>query len=67
MVKFPVLCSSPGREKPLALYIFSKDEDLQQIFLKQVSSGGVTINDVIFHLASKRRDCRIARHSYLLN
>lgn len=40
------------REKPLALYIFTKEEDVQQIFLKQVSSGGVTINDVIFHVAT---------------
>jgi acyl-CoA reductase-like NAD-dependent aldehyde dehydrogenase len=39
------------REKPLALYIFSRNDANIRKVLKNTSSGGVTINDVIFHLA----------------
>lgn len=40
-----------GQEKPLALYIFSnKKEDVREI-LENTSSGGVTVNDTIMHLA----------------
>jgi len=38
-------------EKPLALYIFSQSNSNIQEVLKNTSSGGVTINDVIFHIA----------------
>jgi len=38
-----------SRPKPLALYVFSKDNDVVQKFLKRTSSGGVCINDVIWH------------------
>lgn len=40
------------REKPLALYIFTKQEEVQQMFLRQVSAGGITINDVLFHFTN---------------
>ncbi|XP_063864337.1 aldehyde dehydrogenase, dimeric NADP-preferring-like isoform X2 [Scylla paramamosain] len=40
------------REKPLALYIFTQEEEVQQTFLKQVSAGGVTINDVLLHIGN---------------
>jgi len=39
------------REKPLAVYVFSGNNKHIQDVLKNTSSGGVTINDVIFHLA----------------
>ena len=35
--------------KPLALYIYSDDEDFQQQVLSTTSSGGVTINGVFLH------------------
>lgn len=38
--------------KPLALYLFSKDKNKQQKVLQNTSSGGVTINDTIIHIAS---------------
>ncbi|MDJ0593014.1 MAG: aldehyde dehydrogenase [Pleurocapsa sp. MO_226.B13] len=36
-----------SRPKPLALYIFSKNKDIQQQVLLNTSSGGVCINDTI--------------------
>lgn len=40
-------------EKPLAAYIFTKDEAKVQRFLNETTSGGVTVNDVIMHVAGK--------------
>ena len=40
------------RSKPLALYIFSKDKDLQNNIIHETSSGRVSINNTIFHLVS---------------
>lgn len=40
------------REKPLALYIFSKSKKNQQKILQNTSSGGVCINATIMHNAS---------------
>ncbi len=42
------------RPKPLALYVFSRDKDLQQKVISETSSGGVCINDTIVHLSSPR-------------
>ena len=39
------------REKPLALYLFSEDANVQKKFLNETSSGGLTINETIFQLA----------------
>lgn len=39
------------KSKPLALYIFSKNKNLQQQVLQQTSSGGVCINDTVMHIA----------------
>jgi len=39
------------REKPLATYIFSRSKACIKEVLSKTSSGGVTVNDVIFHLA----------------
>jgi len=41
------------RPKPLALYVFSKTESVVQKFLDRTSSGGVCVNDTIWHCASK--------------
>ncbi len=39
------------RPKPLALYIMSFDEKIQQQLLQQTQSGGVCINETILHAA----------------
>ena len=41
-----------SRPKPLALYLFSKDQSKQKQVLQQTSAGGVTLNDTIIHIAS---------------
>jgi len=43
-----------GREKPLALYLFTQDRKLADRFLKHVPFGGGCINDTIIHLATSR-------------
>ncbi|MGN1147568.1 MAG: aldehyde dehydrogenase [Lachnospiraceae bacterium] len=40
------------REKPLALYLFTKDKEVEKRFLKYVSFGGGCVNDTIIHLAT---------------
>ena len=39
------------RDRPLALYYFGSDSNEQEFVLSNTHSGGVTINDVIFHNA----------------
>lgn len=39
-------------EKPLALYLFTRNKDTEKRFLKYVSFGGGCINDTIIHLAT---------------
>lgn len=39
-----------AREKPLALYIFTKKGRDRELVLKNTSSGGVAVNDVIVHI-----------------
>jgi len=38
-------------ERPLALYLFSNDSALQDRFIENTMSGGVTINDCAMHVA----------------
>ena len=42
-----------NREKPLALYVFAKDECAKRV-VALTSSGGACINDVIMHIANER-------------
>ena len=37
--------------RPLALYYFGEDQAEQEVLLSRTTSGGVTINDVIFHIS----------------
>ncbi|VDM39651.1 unnamed protein product [Toxocara canis] len=37
-------------EKPLAAYLFTRDEGKMRRFCVETSSGGVTINDVVMHI-----------------
>ncbi|TNE98087.1 MAG: aldehyde dehydrogenase [Deltaproteobacteria bacterium] len=41
-----------SRPKPLALYIFTNNEELETKILERTSSGGVCINDTLLHLSS---------------
>ncbi|EMJ95424.1 aldehyde dehydrogenase family protein [Leptospira alstonii] len=41
-----------SKPKPLALYVFGKKERAIKKILKETSSGGVAVNDVILHLAN---------------
>jgi aldehyde dehydrogenase (NAD+) len=40
-----------ARPKPLALYLFTKNEALRQQVLRTTSSGGVCLNDVFLQVA----------------
>lgn len=42
------------REKPLALYLFTKDKGVEKRILKNLSFGGGCVNDTIIHLATSR-------------
>jgi aldehyde dehydrogenase (NAD+) len=39
-------------EKPLALYIFSKDKTFTEKILHSTTSGGAVVNDVVLHLSN---------------
>lgn len=41
-----------NREKPLALYYFSENKKKIKYILRATTSGGVTINDTIIHVAN---------------
>ena len=41
-----------GRDKPLALYIFSQDKNHIKAVTERVSYGGGCVNDVVIHLAT---------------
>ena len=43
-----------SREKPLALYLFSRRAAVQERILSEISFGGGCINDTVVHLASDR-------------
>lgn len=42
------------RPHPLALYLFSRDKKVQQLFLRRAAFGGGCINDTVIHLATSR-------------
>lgn len=41
-------------EKPLSLYVFTKNNDFAEKILQEYSFGGGCINDVVIHFANKR-------------
>ena len=43
-----------ARPRPLALYLFSRDRRVQELFLRRASFGGGCINDTVIHLATSR-------------
>jgi aldehyde dehydrogenase (NAD+) len=48
-----VISDLRGREKPLALYFFSKSRDKQKKVLRDTSSGGVAINNVVVQITPR--------------
>lgn len=38
------------RDKPLALYVFTNNNEVRDYFIENTSSGGVTVNDTLMHL-----------------
>ena len=45
------------RDKPLALYIFSRSKKVQQLVMNRTSSGGVCVNDTLMHAGCKLYTC----------
>lgn len=43
-----------ARPRPLALYLFSQDRAVRDLFLRRASFGGGCVNDTIIHLATSR-------------
>jgi len=39
-----------GRDRPLAFYPFSYNKQLINFYIEQVMSGGVSVNDALFHV-----------------
>lgn len=39
------------RDRPLALYPFTNNKDLAEKYIDRIMSGGVTVNDALFHVA----------------
>ncbi|MCP4299137.1 MAG: aldehyde dehydrogenase family protein, partial [Gammaproteobacteria bacterium] len=40
-----------GKDRPLALYPFTNDKRLAARYIDRIMSGGVTVNDALFHVA----------------
>ena len=40
-----------ANDTPLALYPFTNDKKLAQMYIDRIMSGGVTVNDALFHVA----------------
>ncbi|TDG11907.1 coniferyl aldehyde dehydrogenase [Seongchinamella unica] len=40
-----------SKDRPLALYPFTNDRKLSDMYIERVMSGGVTVNDALFHVA----------------
>lgn len=49
----PVINAIKQRDKPLALYLFSKDNPIIEKVLSQLSFGGGCINDTLMHIANQ--------------
>jgi len=43
-----------GREKPLALYLFTRDEKVEEDVLNRTSSGGACVNGTLMHIMDAR-------------
>mgnify|MGYP001250169466 CR=1 FL=1 len=52
-----------ARDKPLALYIYSKDQEMGEKVLTRTSSGGVTVNGVFSHYLENKLPFGGVNHS----
>ncbi len=43
-----------ARPRPLALYVFSKNNTFQKKIIGSIPAGGVTVNDTLMHIASNK-------------
>jgi aldehyde dehydrogenase (NAD+) len=43
-----------GRDKPLALYLFTNDGDVEEAVLSRTSSGGACVNGTILHISDPK-------------
>ena len=49
-----LFCELREKDKPLALYLFSKDEGFIRRAIHSIDSGGVCVNDTLVHMASNK-------------
>ena len=40
-----------SKDRPLALYPFTNDRKVSDLYIERIMSGGVTVNDALFHVA----------------
>jgi coniferyl-aldehyde dehydrogenase len=40
-----------GQDRPLAMYPFTKNRELSDLYIERIMSGGVTVNDALYHVA----------------
>ena len=40
-----------GQDRPLAMYPFTRSKELAERYIERIMSGGVTVNDALFHVA----------------
>ena len=40
-----------GQDRPLAMYPFTRNKELAQMYIDRIMSGGVTVNDALYHVA----------------
>ena len=40
-----------NQDRPLAMYPFTRNKELAQLYIDRIMSGGVTVNDALFHVA----------------
>jgi coniferyl-aldehyde dehydrogenase len=45
-----VIASVNAQDRPLALYPFTNDKKLASLYIGRIMSGGVTVNDALFHV-----------------
>ncbi|KAJ8969206.1 hypothetical protein NQ317_012669 [Molorchus minor] len=50
--------------KPLAVYVFTKEKNIKETFLVKTSSGGITINDTVMHVAAEGLPTGIGKHTF---
>ena len=46
-----MVCYINSHDRPLALYPFTHDRALQDLYIRRVMSGGVSINEGLMHVA----------------